>query len=232
LEPVSTAEILQAAQEEQQANLFTSATGTIVKFYSEDYTADIQLNAKLWRVNEDGVREFYDPGILPRVRVQCPRGGGYMASLPHAEGDCVLVVFLAASDAEHRLNGKAPAEPADARRHSIGYPVALPGIFPDTSPPGDASARAAGMVVGKIGSDQQIRINGSTIDFGPSATDAMALASKVEAELNKLKNNILAWTPVPNDGGAALQAQLVLPTGFAYSGHTIDVKSTLVKAKR
>ena len=228
MENVSLTEILAAARDEQSANLHTSITGTIVKFYSEDYTADVRLNVKRWRLNDDGERVFSEYDILPRVRVQVPRGGGYMASFPHAAGDGVLVVFQQASDAEHRTNGTL-GEPADGRRHSIGYPVAIPGVFADTNPPGDASARAAGMVVGKVGSDAQIRISSSDIQAGATLAAAVAMGAALEALWN-----VLAADAAGIDAAITLATSAPPPQPLSafFTAHALEkLKTTVFKGQ-
>lgn len=49
----------------------------------------------------------------------------------------------------------------------------------------------------------------TTLSFGSSVpSDSAALALKVATELGRLKSAIGSWTPVPNDGGAALKVIL------------------------
>src|SRR5581483_620344 len=69
--------------------------------------------------------------------------------------------------AEWRQTGET-SEPADVRRHSAGWPIAIPGVFPDTKPldPLDLAARAAGMIVGRDGEPEQIRIQSGLIQIG------------------------------------------------------------------
>lgn len=59
-------------------------------------------------------------------------------------------------------------------------------------------------------------------------SDFAALASLVEAELDKIRNAIAAGVPTPNDGGAALLASILANLGSNPRG---DVGSTKVKVE-
>src|SRR5690606_33868177 len=93
-------------------------------------------------------------------------------------------------------------------RHSLGWPVAIPGLFPDTKPlaadPFSLLARAAGMVIGQDGGDSRIEITDSGVKIGADATEYVALASKVVSFLTNLFDG---WAPAANDGGAALKTR-------------------------
>ena len=66
-----------------------------------------------------------------------------------------------------------------------------------------------------------------TVFLTAAATDFVALASLVNTQFTALKNAFNAWTPVPNDGGAALKAQL---TSLIGGGWPASVAAGKVKA--
>jgi len=158
----------------------------------------------------DGV-DYEELPEIPFVTVQWPRAGGYVLTLPLIPGDTVLLVFTDFSLAEWRQTGEE-SEPADVRRHSAGWPIAIPGVFPDTSPlsPLDAIARAAGMVIGRDGEPEQIRIQSGLIQIGatpfgaPIQVDATAIALGGVAAID----HVALATPT-NAGLAGVQAAIV-----------------------
>lgn len=64
-------------------------------------------------------------------------------------------------------------------------------------------------------------INGDD-DFAVAFNDLKAEFNKLNDEYNKLATRLLAWIPVPGDGGAALKVALVVPPSVAVSGSVID----------
>lgn len=67
-----------------------------------------------------------------------------------------------------------------------------------------------------------------TLLLTSGASDFVALASLVNAQFTALKNAFNAWTPVPNDGGAALKTQL---TSLIGAGWPSSVAAAKVKAQ-
>lgn len=59
----------------------------------------------------------------------------------------------------------------------------------------------------KLGNDGTVKINGGTdgmVETG-NASDFVALSAKVDAHISAIDDVLRTWTPIPNDGGAALQ---------------------------
>jgi hypothetical protein len=216
------------------SNVHTSMPGKVVTFYPATATtgpmADVELAVKHQVFDDDGNRTYEDYQTLQAVPVGCLRAGGYVIWLPVVAGDTVNVLFSESSIDEWRSSGQT-SKPWDARRHSIGWPICVPIIAPDVMPlaVGDAAARLAGMVVGRDGQDEQIRIGPGTIQIGATATDFVALSSKVDALFTALGNVFSSWTPVATDGGAALKTLLSAPSPAGF--HPATVAATLTKAK-
>lgn len=57
-------------------------------------------------------------------------------------------------------------------------------------------------------------------------SDAVALASKVNARLSNIESALLTWTPVPNDGGSALKAAATTAIGTPASTASTKVKAS------
>lgn len=143
---------------------------------------------------------------IPDVKVQFPRAGGFAITFPIQKGDFVLLVFCDASTAAWRQNGQ-PGDPGDPERHGLSGAIAIPGVFPDQQ--NIASPSTTNMVMGKIGTPAaQIEITPSEVHLGAGATEAIALASKVKADMDALAAAFASWVVVAQDGGAALKAKL------------------------
>lgn len=129
--------------------------------------------------DDDNARSYEDMGVLIGVPVMFPRAGGYLVTLPLAAGDTGLLVFNSTAIGEWRMSGQT-SKPADGQRLSIGWPVFVPGLFPDTAPPSptDLAARTAGMVIGKDGGAEQIQIAPGVVQIG--ATGAAPLPTKAD----------------------------------------------------
>jgi hypothetical protein len=129
--------------------------------------------------------------VASGIPVQFPRGGSMRITFPVAAGDTGIVVCSDRSmDTWLGLTAPQDTAPMDARRHSLQDGVYIPGV----NVAGQSWAAADPTTI-TLGSDT------GTPDF-------VAQASQVTANLDALKSAINSWTPVPNDGGAALKVIL------------------------
>lgn len=196
---VSIAEVLRRAMRAQRADIHTMLPGKIKSWDATANVADIelQIDQRVYLDDDDAVfvGSYEQLPILPAVPIVWPRTGSYVLTMPLSAGDGVMVVFSEASIGEYRTTGQR-SQPADDRRHSIGYPVAVPGLFADVSQMsgGDAGARASSLVLGRDGASTQIRIDGSGINLGTSATSAAAKASQVDLIFTALSTMCAALT--------------------------------------
>jgi len=168
----------------------------IVTYDPVTNTAFVRPLVKHALYKSDGERVFEDYPEIPFVPVIWPRAGGMMLTLPLEPGDTVLLVFAESSLAEWRTTGQI-SEQQDARRHSLGWPVAIPGLFPDTKPPaaGDAVETAAGAAIfGQDGDAAQMLVGGtvSGIRFGKLAVSPIALSVPTDAALSTIVTAINA----------------------------------------
>ncbi len=182
--PVTLSEVIQSGIQSAMDELHTSGPGKVLKYDPVLCVADIQ---PLWRrrlYDADGNSVFSDMPVIPSVPIQWPRSGGYVMTFPILPDDFVTLIFPEVATGEIHTDGQI-AEPLDARRHSIGSAIAIPGGYPDLMPlsPADATARLAGMVLGLDGLPQQIHIDPAFITLGSGAVDYVALASFVDARI-------------------------------------------------
>ncbi len=112
--------------------------------------------------------------------------------------------------------------------HHLADAVAFPGFYPKLTKLKNADL--TDMVIGQDTGTAVIHFNpDGTINMTAKvATDAMALASKVEADFQNVVDAITNATPGSSDGGTQLQAQIVAALGTA--GVPNSVGSDKVKA--
>jgi hypothetical protein len=179
-----------------------------------------------------------------------PRAGSKVMRLPIDVGDTVLLVYCDASLAEWRESGSV-SEPEDARRHSIGWPVAIPGFYPDTkpSPPLDGAEVLAGAAIfGEEDGTAKMLVGGTVpgFRFGQFAVSPVSLAVPTDAGLAAVAAAVTTLTssvnalittynshvhPVPAAPGTS-SAPSGTPVSAAPAGPSAPATtaSTLVKA--
>lgn len=178
--PASIAQIVRAGLSADRDELHTAMPAEVVAYDPLTETAFVKPLLKHALYTREGERVFEDYPEIPFVPVIFPSGGGMTIRLPVAAGDTVLLIFSESSMAEWRSTGQASAQ-EDARRHSLGWPIAIPGLFPDTKirPSLDAAECAAGgMVVGDENSPAKMFVGGTIpgFRFGQLAVSPIALA--------------------------------------------------------
>jgi hypothetical protein len=227
--PVSDAEIIRAGIDAALEDLYVARPGEVTAYDPLTNTAVVKPMVKQALYTTSGKRVFEELPEIPFVPVIFPRAGAFAMTLPVEVGDAVLLVFCDVSLAEWRDSGQL-SEPIDARRHSLGWPVAIPGFFPDTSPmsanPVDVLARAVAMILGQHGGNSRIEIRDNEIKIGKDATDYVALAAKVDAGFSAIKTAFSNWVVAPNDGGAALKTAWT-----AQAGNIVSTSAERTKAK-
>lgn len=188
LEP-TIQEVIADAIESRLLELHTAIPGKVISYDATTQTAEVAPVVQRAEPAVNGSSTLTPLPSIPNVPVQWPRGGGYAIHFPLAPGDHVLLVFSEAAIGHWRASGEL-APPGDLRRHSLGYPVAIPGIAPESGPLTDAPADEGVLTVpdGKV-----LRVGGAGADF-------VALAAKVEAELDKIAQAFATF--VPGSGGA------------------------------
>lgn len=227
--PVSLAEVVLSAIDSRLDEVHVARPGEVTAYDAATNTAVVKpaIKRALFNVETDE-RSYEDLPEIPFVPVIFPRVGDFALTLPVTVGTPVLLLFCDVSLAEWRESGKV-AEPTDARRHSIGWPVALVGLYPDTSPmssdPIDVLARTAGMVIGRHGADARIEISPSEIRLGKGATDFVALASLISSELSNLRTWLNGHIHTSAAAGSPTTAPVAPILAFG------SVAATLTRAK-
>lgn len=201
--------VIKAALEDRLLDVHTALPGAVQSYDPLTQTADIQLLVRRPVEKASGGYITEELPILPNVPVQFMRGGGQFLSMPLEVGDTGLVIFNEASIDQWR-NLDDVASPGEIGRHTLSSGVFFPGLASNLKP-----------VLADIGSDAvfgkesgaQFRSKGTTMEVttggAPVATDFVAMAAKVDYFIQNFHALMLAWIPVPNDGGAKLQADYI-----------------------
>jgi hypothetical protein len=200
----------------------------VLAFDPATQTVDVQPLVDDQTQQEDGTFEPLPFPVLTHVPVGFMAAGGFRITLPVTAGDTGQVVVNDLSLDLWKQQG-GHVTPKEQRRHHIADATFYPGMHPDNA--SWTGVSASGVTIGKDGGPQ-IVLRAGTIEFGGSdlapPADFVALASLVIANLTALKSAINGWTPVPNDGGAALK--VALSALFAAPWPT-SVGSAILKAE-
>lgn len=121
--------------------------------------------------------------ILSEAPVLFPRAGGFFISFPISTWRFVQLIFNESSIDEWVAD--SASDEVYNERFSLQGAVAIPGVSPESKPL--SGAHKTNFVAGKD-NGVQLQIHGEKIRLGSAeASEALAIASKVKAELEKIK---------------------------------------------
>lgn len=151
--------------------------------------------------------------VISNVPVVFPGAGGFGVTFPIARGDTVLLVFADRS-LDKWLSSGGEVDPVDVRSHHLSDAIAIPGLHSFSTV---VEAHSEDLVVGIDGGAQiHLKPNGEVHIGGENAADWVALAAKVNVELDRIKADLttlkgaISSAPVaPMDGGATFKAALI-----------------------
>lgn len=208
-------EILGAFMDAMKNEIVKVRIATVTAVSNDRQTVDVQLatNNPLY---DDAGNVFTEPApSISDVPLAVLRGGGFMVWLPVAVGDSVLLLFSDLSIDTWRAGDGTPQDPGFVGKHTLDSALALPMFGIDKKMFADpASAGGAGkIIIGKDQSSAQIRISATDIELGNNATDAVALASLVNGELQKIATAFSTFAP--GSGGASFPDAYTSPSNVA-----------------
>lgn len=224
-------EIHDAAAYAANAARYHMAPGIVTKFYpavagKSPPAVDVEVGVHDVRIcvapnePEEGLvvgqryREAFP--VLQRVPVKFPTFGGFAMWGRLKVGNKVTLLAFDLDPSTFLATGQ-PSDPPLTRRNSGAHWVAVPGDFTDGGAlpdPGDA------ICIGTPGG-VLIAIDGQTVNLGAaSATDAVALANLVKAELTKIATALssLTVTTGPGSGGTVVAGSPYPTPGNVASG--------------
>lgn len=191
----SLAQLLKLAVDNRLLDVHTALIGRIEKYDASSQLADIQPVLRRAIKTQEGINQE-DLPLLVDVPVIFPRAGGFFLSLPIQSGDYVQVIFNESSIDEFLTVSTPTIE--SAGRFTLQGAVAIPGIFPQS-----ASLQGAHKTNFVAGQDNgvQIHIDGEKIRLGSDKADeALAIASKVKEELDRIKSAFNGHTHISSTG--------------------------------
>jgi hypothetical protein len=176
--------LLKQAIDNRLLDVHTALIGRIEKYDAHTQHADIQPMLKRVISANDGRMIQEDLPLLVDIPVLFPRAGHFFISLPIQSGDYVQVIFNETS-IDDFLTESAPTFVSN-QRFTLQGAVAIPGIFPLSK--ALQSTHKSNLVMG-LDAGVQIHIDAENIRLGSEKADeALAIASKVKEELDRIKS--------------------------------------------
>lgn len=229
----SLAKVIEDTIDAKLLDLHTCMPAKVVKVDVTKAQCDVQPLFK--RKYGDG--EIVKLPVITNVPISFYRAGKCFISLPVHVGDLVELRFAERS-LDVWLSKGGEIEPIDYRKFDLSDAVAYPGLYPFTDPPVGATAndliikndttvitvKPSGEV--EVQASSAIKLLSNLIELSGNS-DAIALASKVMTELQKIQTWAASHTHVysagPTPGAITAPAAPVLAAPLA-------VASTKVKA--
>ncbi len=182
------AEVIRNAIEDVLKDTHCSNPAVVLSYNASTQLAQVQPLLMRTFVNDDGTIDVEAQPVINNVPVAWPAGGGFRMTFPLGAGDIVGLIFADQSLDIWKSQG-GQVDPVDQRIHSINDCWAIPQVR---------------------GSKAWTAVSTSHVQLGQdgAAGDFVATAQRVQNLLSALKSAINGWTPVPNDGGAALKTAL------------------------
>lgn len=170
------AELIRLAIESRLGDVYTALPGRIESYDAATQTADVAPTVRrAVPTGPEGAPKLEDIPVIPNVPILFPRGGAFSVTWPLEKGNHVVLIFMTYALAQWRKTGKT-ADPGDLRLHHVNNAVAIPILAPNGQAVPEAQASA-----------NSFTIVGPLITLGAAdATDFAALASKVDANFNKV----------------------------------------------
>src|SRR5579859_2520696 len=183
------------------ADLHVAFPAVVRAFDPVAQSVDVQPALQIPVPNEDGTGTLVSMAIIPKVPVVYLGGGGFKLVYPLVAGDTVLVV-VAERSIDRWCSQGGVLDPQQQRSHHLADAVAIPGLRPFNTL---QSVRTDAIVLGGDGGGKQVAVTGSQVHLGVTdavqmATDALALASKVDANFTAFKGAYDGHTHVYSPG--------------------------------
>lgn len=215
-EPEHTGNLQEAARA-AVAKVMVGNPATVLSYDSARQTVSVRIVPCFRRRDpaNGGQAACYRPPDLHNIPVGFPGGDAWGITWPLTAGDTGRIVVLDRSADEWKAGGAATTEPQDQRRHDLTDSI----FVPDIAAPGvprEASAVSADAMV----------LRGAELRLGSaSASDFVALSSKVDTEIARIWSVLTGWLVAPGDGGLALKAAAIAAEVGVVSTASAKVKS-------
>jgi len=213
-----------ARREVHELEQHVAIPGRVERYDAATQIADVLPLVRHPVPQPDGSYALEDLPVIPSVPVLWPRTGRWMLTMGMTAGDTVQLLVNTAAIGHWRAGSGDVTDPGDLRRQHLAHAVAIPGLYARSAALGHASAtdlvlgddqgtrvaiKPDGTVTITTGAGVALKIDADgTVHLGGAAGEAVAMAALVKGNLDALKTIFDAWSPVPNDGGAALKTAL------------------------
>lgn len=206
------ADVLDKVTEYRTRQVNTAEPGRIISFDKKHNRAEVELCIKGKLLCVDGMETMPAP-LLPTVPVLWPRGGGSFITWPLKRGDYCLVVFQKKSIDQWCGKGGTQVDPILDWHHHLSDAVCLPGFYPYPEALPESEQLDDAISLGFEKGSARLRVREDVVEVG-GADYAIALAEKVEAALETLKQAIATAPVAPLDGGFAFKSYLMAALGL------------------
>lgn len=197
LEDITLRELIDLVIDSRLIDLHVSLPARVDSYSASTQTVDVTPMVNKM-VPDGAVPPNYVSEALPKlsdVPVAQPRGGGFFAAFPMAKGDYGMLVFSERNMATWRATGNQ-SDPGDLGLHTMSSAYFIPAVAPDSKALSNASG--TNLVIGSDtnGSSRIIIKPGGEIDAGAAASQFVAVADKVLAQLNNIASTFNAHVHV------------------------------------
>jgi hypothetical protein len=225
----SLAEVLRLWFAAHDARLRVCMPGRVERYDATQRRADVKPLVKASYEDAAGTRRADSLPVVPSVPVVFPGAGGFTLTFPVQPGDTVLLVF-ADESLDRWLSRGGEVDPGEVRPHDLSNAVALVGL---QSFANALAAHADNVVLGKPdGARVEITSGGEIHAHAGGATDFVALAERVHAELDALRSALNTHThPVATAGTALAQTGTAAANPSAAPSPIGSVAASKVKAE-
>ncbi len=207
----------------ETSDLFFPLPCRVERYDAEKQLADVLPLIRFPVALESGETEFQSLPVVPSCPVVFPGFGPWALTFPVSVGDRALVLFSGAALDEWIATGGL-STPKLQRKASLCDGIVIPGLRSPVEALPSASSDA--LILGHS-EGSKIAIQDNAVRLGTvDASSLVALASKVEAELNALRtvlNNHLHSGVTP---GSAASGPLLTPAGAIGSTAATGVYAT------
>ncbi len=199
-------EAVRRAINAQLADVRVSMPARVERYDRALQQVDVQVLIKDAYTDEEGARVVEPLPVIACVPVCFPGAGSYRLTFPIAVGDTVLVVFGTGS-LDVWLSQGGLVDPLDDRRFSLADAVAIPGLRDFGHPlVGDGTGAPDDALTLGHDTGAQVRVEQAAVRLNTAAGQLVALANKVEAELDALRTHAASHTHTCPAGTSAVAA--------------------------
>jgi len=213
--------VLREILDARAAEIHTALPARVVSYDAAKQVADLQPMVRDVARTVEGALVARSFPTLPSVPVAFLRGGGYYLTVPLEPGDTGMLIFSELPIDRWRSTGQE-AHPVNARRHGVGNAVFYPGVRPRAQALGEPGVPDH-LVIGRE-AGVSVHVEPDVVRIGSgAATDAVPLESKLQAELARVKSDLIALR-------TAVSVALDVAAGLATAAGTSPQTGTAIAA--